>query len=203
MLFFSFFVSRILGARQSTICMANSSDRSDVSRCSHEQFIRLFLQAERELLRYVMVLVPNTADARDIVQEAAVALWGKIDQYDVQKPFAAWASRFALNEARMFLRTQRRRTRYLADDVVELLQETRLRRAERLDDRRAYLGECLDGLPPDQRELIRAQYFDEMRASELSERFGRSTEAVYKALQRIRRSLHDCIEHKMAAEVPQ
>ena len=181
--------------------MANFPNESDLSRCSHEQFIRLFLQAERELLRYVMVLVPNTADARDIVQETAVALWEKIDQYDAQKPFAAWASRFALNEARMFLRTQRRRTRYLADDVVELLQHARLRRADGLDERRAFLGECLDNLPPDQRELIRAQYFDEMRANELSERFGRSVEAVYKALQRIRRKLHDCIEHKMAAEV--
>ena len=49
---------------------------------THKEFIRLFLEAERKLLRYVMVLVPNITDARDIVQEAAVALWEKIDQYD-------------------------------------------------------------------------------------------------------------------------
>ena len=30
-------------------------------------------------MRYVMVLIPNVADARDVVQEAAVALWDKIE----------------------------------------------------------------------------------------------------------------------------
>jgi RNA polymerase sigma-70 factor, ECF subfamily len=42
---------------------------------TQEQFMRLFLQSERELLRYVMVLVPQVSDARDVLQEAAVALW--------------------------------------------------------------------------------------------------------------------------------
>lgn len=65
-----------------------------------------------------MVLVLNVSDARDIVQEAAVALWEKIDQYDPDKPFAPSACRLALNEARMFLRKQARRLR-LAEDVVE------------------------------------------------------------------------------------
>ena len=45
--------------------------------CTHKDFIRLFLEAEKDLLRYVMVLIPNVADARDVVQEAAVALWDK------------------------------------------------------------------------------------------------------------------------------
>ena len=59
--------------------------------CTHKDFIRLFLESEKDLLRYVMVIVPNVADARDIVQETAVALWDKIDRYDPDKPFAPWA----------------------------------------------------------------------------------------------------------------
>ena len=66
---------------------------------AHEHFLRLFLQVERELLRYVMALVPNVSDARDVVQETAIALWQKFDQYDPERPFVAWASRFAMNEA--------------------------------------------------------------------------------------------------------
>jgi DNA-directed RNA polymerase specialized sigma24 family protein len=54
---------------------------------THEQFRRLFLQAQRELLRCVMVLVPNGNHARDVVQETAVALWQKIEGYDQSKPF--------------------------------------------------------------------------------------------------------------------
>ena len=171
------------------------SDSSNSPRCSHKEFIRLFLEAERELLRYVMVLVPNATDARDVVQEAAVALWEKIDQYDPVRPFVPWACRFALNEARMFLRTQARRNR-LSDEVVELLQSQRVEAAGRLDDRRAYLGECLRQLPDRQSEVVRAHYFDDLSTTGLSKRFGPSIEAIYKLLQRTRQALQECIERK-------
>ena len=63
--------------------------------------MRLLLKSERELLRYVMVLVPNVNDARDVLQETAIALLRTIDKYDPDRPFVPWACRFALNEARM------------------------------------------------------------------------------------------------------
>jgi RNA polymerase sigma-70 factor (ECF subfamily) len=175
------------------------SDSSNSRRCSHKEFIRLFLEAERELLRYVMVLVPNATDARDVVQEAAVALWEKIDQYDPTRPFVPWACRFALNEARMFLRTQARRNR-LSDEVAEFLQAQRVDAADRLDARRAYLGECLRQLPDRQSEVVRAHYFDDLSTTDLSARFGRSVEAIYKSLQRTRQALQECIERKMTME---
>lgn len=167
---------------------------------SHEQFIRLFLQSERELVRYVMVLVPNVADARDVVQETATALWQKIDEYDPEKPFAAWACRFALNEARMFVRKQANHQKFLASDVLDELQVVRECSTERLDARRVHLADCLERLRERQHELIQAHYFDGLTIDELSNQLGRNTEAVYKSLQRIRRGLHDCIKSKLAAE---
>ena len=94
-------MSRNWAGLQST-CIMPSEDEEFASH-SQQQFIRLFLQSERELVRYVMVFVPNVADARDVIQETAAALWQKFDQYDPQKPFVAWACRFALNEARTVL----------------------------------------------------------------------------------------------------
>jgi RNA polymerase sigma-70 factor (ECF subfamily) len=44
----------------------------------------------------VSVLVPNLPDAEDIVQQTAVALWEKFDEYDPKLPFTPWACRFAL-----------------------------------------------------------------------------------------------------------
>lgn len=180
--------------------MAEESPESLPRTCSHREFIRLFLESERELLRYVMVLVPNVADARDIVQEAAVALWEKIDRYDPEKPFAPWACRFALNEARMFLRKQARQHR-LAEEVVALVEEQRLQMTAELDQRRDHLKDCLQTLPERQGAMVRAHYFDELTTEELSGRFGKSVEAVYKALQRTRQALQQCIEQKMATEV--
>jgi DNA-directed RNA polymerase specialized sigma24 family protein len=43
---------------------------------AEDQFLRLFVQAEPALLRAIMSLVPNQADARDVLQETAAVLWG-------------------------------------------------------------------------------------------------------------------------------
>jgi len=166
---------------------------------SQEQFMRLFLQSEREILRYVMAIVPNVADARDIVQETALALWKRIDKYDPARPFIPWACRFALNEARMFLRTDGRRRR-LRDEVAGLLEVRRSEIATELDARRGHLQDCLDHLPEDQRGLIRSYYFDDETVPMIAAKAGRTTEAIYKALQRIRAALEQCIERKSLAE---
>ena len=167
---------------------------------TQEQFMRLFLGAERELLRYVMALVPNVSDARDVVQETAVALWRAIGKYDPAKPFVPWACRFALNEARLHLRTESRRRRLLEEDVAAMLEERRVEIASPLDARREHLRECLGRLPEDQRRLVRGYYFDEVSVDALATSLGRGAEAVYKALQRIRQALQQCIERKLQTE---
>lgn len=168
---------------------------------NHEQFMRLFLQSEREVLRYVMAIVPNPTDARDIVQETAMALWREIAKYDPDKPFIPWACRFALNEARMFLRKDaRRRRRYLAEDVVHLLEERRIDVAEELDARRKYLAACLEALPERSRRVVQGYYFDDETVEALAGRLGRTVDAIYKALQRVRQALQQCIEQKVLAD---
>ena len=72
------------------------------------QFLRLFLPSERELFRYVAALVPNVADAEEIVQQTAVELWKKFDQYDAQQPFTPWACRFALNIVKQWMASRQR-----------------------------------------------------------------------------------------------
>jgi RNA polymerase sigma-70 factor (ECF subfamily) len=167
---------------------------------THQQFMRLFLEAERELLRYVMVLVPNVSDARDVVQETAVALWQAIGKYDRAKPFIPWACRFALNEARLHLRTESRRRRLIDEDVAAMLEERRVEMAASLDVRREHLRDCLGRLPEEQRRLVRGYYFDEESIESLAGHLGRGAEAIYKSLQRVRQALHLCIERKLQQE---
>ena len=162
--------------------------------------MRLFLAAERELLRYVMALVPNVSDARDVVQETAIALWRAVEKYDAAKPFIPWACRFALNEARLHLRTESRRRRLLEEDVAAMLDERRVEIAAPLDARREHLRDCLGRLPAEQRRLVRGYYFEEESIEALAVSLGRGAEAVYKALQRTRQALHQCIERKLQTE---
>src|SRR4030095_9492144 len=85
--------------------------RLDDKDAAQQRFLSLFLRSEREIFRYVAVLVPNVADAEDIVQKTALALWEKCDAYDPSQPFTPWACRFALNKTKQWLE---RRQRWLA-----------------------------------------------------------------------------------------
>lgn len=167
---------------------------------SDEDFMRLFLSAERELLRYVIVLIPNVSDARDVLQQTAIALWKAIDKYDPSRPFVPWARGFALNAARTFLRANTRRNRLKDEDVMNLLENRRVEMSSRLDSRREHLADCLSRLPDEQLELVRGYYFEEEQVETLARRFSRGKEAVYKSLQRIRQALHECIERKLRTE---
>jgi DNA-directed RNA polymerase specialized sigma24 family protein len=53
----------------------------------HERFTRLLLESEPLMLRSVVVLVPDRADAREIIQDTAVALRRQFDSYDPKRPF--------------------------------------------------------------------------------------------------------------------
>ncbi len=62
--------------------------RHDSQAAAQQRFLSLFLRSEREIFRYVAVLVPNVTDAEDIVQQTALALWEKFDAYDPSQQIA-------------------------------------------------------------------------------------------------------------------
>src|SRR5262245_39433334 len=91
-------------------------------------FVRLLLQHQNAMLRYILPLVGNLDDAQDVLQETASALWQKFDLYDPQQPFLAWAKQFARNEVLMH---HRRRYTFLTEELIETLVD---RQAERERD---------------------------------------------------------------------
>jgi RNA polymerase sigma-70 factor (ECF subfamily) len=104
-------------------------------------------------------------------------------------------------EVRRFLRKSQRRAQ-LTERAAELLLQDEQKHASELDERERHLKHCLDALPEAQRELLEGYYHKEFTVSELSQSNGRSVDAVYKMLQRIRLALHHCIESQMrGAEV--
>jgi RNA polymerase sigma-70 factor (ECF subfamily) len=163
----------------------------------HERFMRLFLAHEPALLRSVLVFVPHRADARDIVQETAVALWRHFPEYDRERPFLNWACGFARIEVRRFLRTRQRRAQLSEAAAAALMTEDDAGPAWN-EDRERRLQSCRERLAPAQRQLLDEYYINELPVAELARRHARSEEAVYKMLQRIRHALLECMERTEA-----
>ena len=158
-----------------------------------ERFTRLLIEHEPEILRCVLVAVPNRTDARDILQECSVAIWRRFSEYDVDRPFANWAIGFVRIEVRRFLRKSRRRAQ-LTERAAQLLLQDEENHAVELDERQHHLKKCVESLTEDHRKLLNGYYHKGHSVSKLSEQNGRSIEAIYKRLQRIRLALHRCIE---------
>ncbi len=163
----------------------------------HERFMRLFLEHEPEILRSVMVFVPQRSDARDIVQDTAVALWQHFAEYDSTRPFVNWAVAFARIHVRRYFRECQRQTR-VSEKALEALLTASDERATLREHRAQALHECLKEVPDGQRGIVEDYYFKGLTVEMIATATRRSSEATYKILQRVRRALSDCIHHKLA-----
>ena len=67
-------------------------------------------------------------------------------------------------------------------------------------DRKRLLHGCLIKLESAQRELVQVAYADGISIKDAAAKVGRTPTGLYKALARIRKSLHRCIEFSLADE---
>ncbi len=164
------------------------------------EFLRLFLASQKDIFRYIAVLVPFLQDAEDILQQTAMALWLKYDAYDPSYPFTPWACRFALLEVKEFLRRNRKWHALLDDDLACQLLARREAMAAEMDRRFVHLAGCLEKLSPQQRSLIEGYYYQRQSVEDLAAAVRRTVDAIYKSLQRIRQTLLECVTTSMRRE---
>ena len=168
---------------------------SEDTNAAQQRFLSLFLRSEREVFRYVAVLVPNAADAEDIVQQTALALWEKFDAYDANQLFTPWACRFALNKTKQWIERRQRWQALLEGGLVEELAQRREELRPEIETRLKHLESCLSKLPTEQRSMVEGYYYRRDGVEKLAEESGRTVAATYKILQRIRQALQTCIEN--------
>jgi RNA polymerase sigma-70 factor (ECF subfamily) len=162
-----------------------------------ERFVRLFAAGQSEVLRYILALVPDIDDAQEVLQETAVDLWKKFDQYDTDCPFVPWACRFAYFQVLKFREQQSRRRRFLSLEAIEQLVAERPEESDALENRRLALAACLKLLGEPERLLIEQRYSRRMPVPQLSEVTGRTVATLYKTLERIRRRLFECVNRRL------
>ena len=167
---------------------------------AQQRFLSLFLRSEREVFRYVAALVPNVADAEDIVQQTALSLWEKFDAYDPIQPFTPWACRFALNKTKQWLERRERWQLLLERGLAEELAQRREELKPELEARLKHLEGCLNKLPEEQRSLVEGYYYRRDGIEKLATNSSRTVAATYKILQRVRQALQVCIENAARPE---
>lgn len=166
----------------------------------YQAFVRLLTQNERRVYAYIAGQVTDWNDADDILQETNVRLWEQFDRFTPGTDFAAWACTVARYQILTYRKTKQRSKLIFSDAFIEAMQSRAPERTDLMDARRSALKNCISKLSENARHLLRAAYEPRMKIQDVAKRIGRSPEATSKALQRMRHTLHRCIEQKLAAE---
>lgn len=165
-----------------------------------EQLVLLLTEHQPALFRYIFSLLPNEADARDVLQETSLALSRKFDEYDAARPFLAWAFRFAWLQVLKHREKQQRSPLTFAEDVLELLAEERRQIEPQLDERLRALENCLGKLSLEDRQMMTFRYDARHTTDEIMERLRMTRRTLFRNLERVRRMLGDCVTRQLQAE---
>ncbi len=159
--------------------------------------VTLLASHQRRILAYVHTLVPNPHDAEDILQETCELICEKFDDFRPGTDFLAWAFRIAHWRVRAARTTYARSKVVFNDEILEAVARTAATLHAEVDPRQDALATCVKKLPERDRVLILARYQQGASVEEAAKVSGRSLEAAYKALSRIRRVLLECVNNKL------
>lgn len=160
------------------------------------EFVYLLTKHERRIYGYILSLVPHWNDADEILQETNLRLWDEFDKYESGSDFNAWALRVAYFQVLTWRKKCSRHKLVFDDSLIERLHESQEECSEVIEARRDALRTCLESVTDENRVLLYKYYSEGQRVASIAATTNRSVQSVYKGLQRLRASLHRCIEFR-------
>lgn len=166
-----------------------------------ELVMRLFVQHQRWLFGYLMTLLGNATDVEDVVQEVSVIVWKEHHNFRPDSSFVSWLGTIAYHQVQKVWRQRKKQTLFSNPELLEQLAEDMVQEADLMTQRRDALSKCIGRLRESDRSLIGHCYGDQkVSMKSVAEKLGRPVDSVYKAANRIRKSLFECINLRLANE---
>ncbi len=162
---------------------------------------KLVKQYDRQVFRIANHIVQNREDAEDVVQDAFLKAYEKLDQFQGNSKFYTWLVRIAVNESLMRLRKRRTGKMVSIDEDVETEEGSMPRDlADWSPDPEALYGQSemadilrrtIQGLPPGFRVVFVLRDVEGLSTEETAETLGLSIPAVKSRLLRARLQLRE------------
>jgi RNA polymerase sigma-70 factor (ECF subfamily) len=136
-------------------------------------FARLFAHFAPRLKSYLMRLGLEPAQAEEVAQEVMVTVWRKAASFDrKQASVATWVFRIARNRRIDVFRRDQRAMLDVHDPAFQPQGEASPDASTQVADREAQVRLAMAELPADQRELVRAHFYEDLTHSQIAERTG-------------------------------
>jgi RNA polymerase sigma-70 factor (ECF subfamily) len=193
-------ISMSTAASKKQMEAASMDPPADQMQANPREFIRLLMENERRIYAYIRTLMGNTADAEDVLQETSMILWDKFSEFDQNSNFVAWSFKIAYFTSQNFRRKQGRSKVVFSNSLFDVIAEKTTQMVPVLDQRHELLNGCIEKLSEPDRKLLRMRYELDASIESTAEQSGRTIQAIYKALSRLRATLFECVNRGMALE---
>lgn len=161
---------------------------------SQIQFIQLLTSHQGRLYAYILTLIGDADQARDVMQETNTVLWQKADQFELGTNFSAWMMKTAYYQVMAYRQKRSREKLVFDDEITAQLAETANERNDKLDQQMMLLNSCIEKLSDRHQEMIRYRYQEGFEMEKMAEFFDRSAAAIKQALFRARANLIQCVQ---------
>jgi RNA polymerase sigma-70 factor (ECF subfamily) len=162
------------------------------------RFIAALTRHQPALEAFCHAQLGHRQDVQEVLQATCVKLWEKSADWNPDTAFLPWAFAVARFTALSHIRDKMRDRLVFDEDVVLAMAEETEVVAGQFEARREALGECLQKVKPEQRDLLQEHYIAGRSVRELSSTTGRSESAVKMILLRLREQLSICIERQLS-----
>jgi RNA polymerase sigma-70 factor (ECF subfamily) len=166
----------------------------------HEHFTALVRAHGPRLRAYILAMVPSWSDAEDIYQATCVQLWQEIERLESDEKFGAWAAKIAYFQVLSHRKQQTRSKVTFSDAFIDAVGSDGVALVESQSPRAEALARAVAQLEPQQRMIIDLRYTQNKPLAEVAEIMGKSLEATYQMLARVRRLLRDGVERALKSE---
>lgn len=160
------------------------------------QLTLLWTSAQPMVMAFISSMVPNHADAEDVLQRTAYDIATNFEQYDPGRPFVAWAIGIAKFKVLDYRRDSSRSRIVFNDDALEQIASAYASDSEVLGEQSRLLRSCMGKLSHKGRSLIELRYSQDLKPAEIARQIGTSPNTVSNALSRVREKLRDCVKRR-------
>jgi RNA polymerase sigma-70 factor (ECF subfamily) len=160
--------------------------------------VKLLLEQRRLVFGFIHSLTRDVDASEEIFQDVSVAVLQETARREPVDRFLPWVLGVARHRVADYYRKQGRThavPEALAAAVVDVFEQHAENREEAARRIRGLL-DCVDLLPPRQRQIVEARYRDRKPVASLAAAIGWKPDAVKVALSKIRRSLLNCLRDK-------
>ena len=160
----------------------------------HAEEYGYFLERySQEAFAIVVRLVPQQEDAEELVQDAFVRAFNRLDTFEGRSTFSTWICRIAYTTAISWLR--KRCMKYLSIDDQPKLTDTEVDEAFDDESRIEELRRAITLLKPDEQTLITLYYYDNRPLNDIAYILDAEPNTLATRLHRIRRKLYLLMKH--------